>query len=171
MSARLELVIAPIRLMRRAIVWWSVGLVAVIAGLLATAVLAVVVAVAQLAADALVDLRIETSYLLSTIVLCTLLAAAHGGLAVALAGIRPRPSMVLGIGIGVAIVGYLIAALLPLSDLLAPWRHLSPWDWAFGGNPLVGPSEAWRYIALALTAIVLVRIGILAVRRRDISVG
>ena len=108
---------------------------------LATVVLAAVVAVAQLAADAAFDLRIETSYLLSMVVLCALLAAVLGRLAVALAGVRARPSMVRGIGIGVAIVGYLIAALFPLSDLLAPWRHLSPWDWALGGNPLEGPTR------------------------------
>ncbi|MEO8438131.1 MAG: ABC transporter permease subunit [Chloroflexota bacterium] len=142
-----------------------------IAGFLATAVLATVVAIAQLAVDAAVDLQIESSYLLSTIVLCALLAEVYAGLAVALAGVRARPSMVLGIGMGVTIVGYLVAALFPLSDLLAPWRHLSPWDWALGGNPLEGPSEGWRYVALAISAIVLVGIGIVAFRRRDIAAG
>ena len=162
-SGRMELYLAqPIS--RRA------GLVGrVIAALIALAVISVVLLAAQLASDAAFDLRIDTGFVLSTIVLSGLLAALHGSLAVAVAGIRGRPSLVLAIGIGVAIAGCVVASLFPLSSVLAPWRHISPWDWAFGGNPLEQATELWRYLALAVPSVILTAIGVFAVARRDIS--
>jgi ABC-2 type transport system permease protein len=135
----------------------------------ALAVISVVLLIVQLGADAAVDLGIDTGYLVSTIVLCALLGALHGSLAVAIAGVRARPSLVLGVGIGVAIAGCVVASLFPLSSVLAPWRHLSPWDWAFGGNPLDHATELWRYAALAVSSVILTAIGVFAVARRDIS--
>jgi ABC-2 type transport system permease protein len=140
-----------------------------IAALVALAVISLVLLVVQLGTDAAVDLRIDTSYLVSTIALCGLLAVLHGSLAVALAGISGRPSLVLGVGIGVGVAGCVAASLLPLSDVLAPWRHLSPWDWAFGGNPLEQATDLWRYAALAVPSVILTTIGLVAVARRDIS--
>ena len=131
--------------------------------------ISVVLLAAPLASDAAFDLRIDTGFVLSTIVLSGLLAALHGSLAVAVAGIRGRPSLVLAIGIGVAIAGCVVASLFPLSSVLAPWRHISPWDWAFGGNPLEQATELWRYLALAVPSVILTAIGVFAVARRDIS--
>jgi len=76
---------------------------------------------------------------------------------------------VLGVGIGVAIAGCVVASLFPLSSVLAPWRHISPWDWAFGGNPLEQATDLWRYAALAVPSAILTTIGLVAVTRRDIS--
>jgi len=59
-------------------------------------------------------------------------------------------------------------ALFPISDVLAPWRHASPWDWALGGDPLVNGAEAWRYLALAVPAVVLFAIGAMGFARRDV---
>ena len=162
-SGRLELYLAqPID--RRAVL-----LGRAIAALVALAVISVVLLIVQLGADAAVDLGIDTGYLVSTIALCALLGALHGSLAVAIAGVRARPSLVLGVGIGVAIAGCVVASLFPLSSVLAPWRHLSPWDWAFGGNPLEQATELWRYVALAVPSVILTAIGMFAVARRDIS--
>ena len=61
-----------------------------------------------------------------------------------------------------------MAALFPLSDVLAPWRQVSPWDWALGGDPLVNAAEPWRYAALAIPSVVLASVGIVAFDRRDI---
>ena len=162
-SGRLELYLAqPID--RRAVL-----LGRAIAALVALAVISVVLLIVQLGADAAVDLGIDTGYLVSTIALCALLGALHGSLAVAIAGVRARPSLVLGVGIGVAIAGCVVASLFPLSSVLAPWRHISPWDWAFGGNPLDHATELWRYAALAVPSVILTAIGVFAVARRDIS--
>jgi ABC-2 type transport system permease protein len=162
-SGRLELYLAqPID--RRAVL-----LGRAIAALVALAVITVVLLVVQLGADAAVDLGIDTGYLVSTIALCALLGALHGSLAVAIAGVRARPSLVLGVGIGVAIAGCVVASLFPLSSVLAPWRHISPWDWAFGGNPLEQATDLWRYGALAVPTVILTAVGVFAVARRDIS--
>jgi len=132
------------------------------------AVLATVVIAAQLASDAAFGLEIANARIVSTIVLCALLGCFYAGLAIALAGITARPGLVLSVGLGLALVGYLIAVLFPLSDVLAPWRQVSPWDWALSGDPLVNAAEPWRYAALAVPAAVLALVGIAAFDRRDI---
>ena len=162
-SGRLELYLAqPID--RRAVL-----LGRAIAALVALAVISVLLLIVQLGADAAVGLGIDTGYLVSTIALCALLGALHGSLAVAIAGVRARPSLVLGVGIGVGVAGCVAASLFPLSSVLAPWRHLSPWDWAFGGNSLERATDLWRYAALAVPSVILTTIGLVAVTRRDIS--
>ena len=71
-------------------------------------------------------------------------------------------------GLGLALAGYIVAALFPLSDVLEAWAWLSPWDWALGGDPLFHATEAWRYVALAGAAAVLVVVGVIAFARRDV---
>jgi ABC-2 type transport system permease protein len=162
-SGRMELYLAqPIS--RRAVL---IG--RVIAALIALAVVTIVLLLAQLASDAAFDLQIDSGLLLSTLLLTGLLAAFHGSIAVAVAGIRGRPSLVLAIGLGAAFAGCIVASLFPLSSVLAPWRHISPWDWAFGGNPLEQATDLWRYAALAVPSVVLAAVGVFAVARRDIS--
>ncbi len=131
-------------------------------------VLAIVVLASQLASDAAFDLEIADDRIISTIVLCALLGQFYAGLAIALAGVLGRPGLVLSVGLGLALVGYLVAALFPLSDVLAPWRQISPWAWALGGDPLVNAAEPWRYAALAGPALVLALVGIAAFERRDV---
>ncbi len=162
-SGRLELYLAqPVS--RRAVL---VG--RAVAALIALAVILVVVILAQLGSDAAFDLKIGTGFVLSTIVLSGLLAAFHGSLAVAIAGLRGRPSLVLAIGLGVAFAGLIVNSLFPLSNVLAPWQQISPWDWAFGGNPLEQATDPWRYAALAVPSVILAGIGVFAIARRDIS--
>ena len=164
-AGRLELFLAqPVH--RRAIF-----LGRAIAALVALLVITVILAVVQVAIDAAVGLQVDAGYLVATIALCALLGTLYGSLAFAVAGLRARPSHVLGIGIGLALAGYMVAALFPLSAVLAPLRHLSPWDWAFGGDPLVGATEPWRYVALAVPSVLLVAIGLWSVARRDVAAG
>ena len=131
-------------------------------------VIAAVMLVAQLVSDAAFDLQIGTDRLVETIVLCTLLGALHAGLAAFVAGLTARPALVMGIGLAFAVGGYVVMALFPISDVLEPWRHASPWDWALGGDPLVNRTEAWRYLALGGPAIALVVVGTVAFTRRDV---
>ena len=127
-----------------------------------------VILIAQLLSDAVVGLEIDAARVASTVVLCGLLALLFGTLALAVAGWLPRPSIVLSIGIAAAVGGYLVSALFPLSDLLEPLSRLSPWKWAFGGDPLVNAAELWRYVALAIPALALVVLGIAGFVRRDV---
>lgn len=131
-------------------------------------VISAVMLVAQLASDAVFDLRIGTDRLLETIVLCALLGALHAGLAVFVGGLTARPALVLGIGLAVAVGGYVVMALFPISDVLEPWRHASPWDWGLGGDPLVNRTDAWRYLALGGPTVALMVAGTVAFSRRDV---
>jgi beta-exotoxin I transport system permease protein len=138
-----------------AVLLWLIALVAVVLG-------------SQLVSDVLFDLEIPTDRIVATVALCGLLGAWHGGLALAVAGLAARPALVAGIGLGVALVGYLVAALFRLSDALAPLASISPWDWALGGEPLVRVTEPWRVAVLLVPAVVLAAVGLLAFERRDI---
>jgi ABC-2 type transport system permease protein len=131
-------------------------------------VLALVTLVSQVASDAAFGLEIDGSRVVATVVLCTLLGAVYVGLAIAIAGIVGRPGPVLALGLGLALVGYLVAALLPLSDAVKAWAWISPWDWALGGDPLAHPTEALRYASLAALTAVLLLVGGVAFARRDI---
>jgi ABC-2 type transport system permease protein len=132
------------------------------------AVLAFVTLVSQVASDAAFGLEIANARIVATVCVCALLGALYAGIAIAVAGLVGRPGPVLAVGLGLALIGYLVAALFPLSDVLDAWAWLSPWDWALGGDPLFNPTEAARYVALAVAAIVLVFVGGIAFARRDI---
>ncbi|MGZ6271001.1 MAG: ABC transporter permease subunit [Candidatus Limnocylindrales bacterium] len=131
-------------------------------------VLTLVTLVAQLGSDALFDVPIDTTRVVATIVLCALLGAFMAGVCIAVAGASKRPGLVLSVGFGVAYTSYLVLALFQLSSLLAPWRHISPWDWALGGDPLSNPSDAWRYLVLAGGAVLFAAVGIVGFDRRDV---
>ncbi len=142
-----------------------------LACLVVLSVIVAVTIVAQLALDPPVGLTIDAGFVTATAALCGLLAALHGSLAYLVACLRPRPSMVLGVGVGATLAGYVIAALFPISSVLKPWRSISPWDWALGGNPLQTLTEPWRYAALAGASVVLVLVGTFVVSRRDVAAG
>ena len=132
-------------------------------GLLTTATAAV-----QFAIDPIFGLSIGADRLMATILLCGLLGLLHAGLCLAVAGTLARPSLVLGLGFFVLIAGCTVASLFPISPQLKELAHLSPWDWALGGDPLVNPTQPWRYLALGAPAVGLVLLGAFAFGRRDV---
>jgi ABC-2 type transport system permease protein len=131
-------------------------------------VLALVTLVSQVASDAVFGLEIAAAPVVATVVLCTLLGALYAGLALAVAGVAGRPGPVLAVGLGLALVGYLVAALFPLSDVLDAWAWISPWDWALGGDPLFHPTEPGRLVALVGATAALLLVGLAAFARRDV---
>jgi ABC-2 type transport system permease protein len=132
------------------------------------AVLAFVVLVSQLASDAVYGLEIADAPVTATVALCALLGALYAALAIAVAGVVGRPGPVLALGLGLALAGYVVAALFPLSDVLEAWAWLSPWDWALGGDPLFHPTELVRYVALVGATAALLLLGFVAFARRDV---
>jgi ABC-2 type transport system permease protein len=140
----------------------------VVAALGWLAILAVVTLASQLVSNAVFELEIAAARVVETVALCALLGALYAGLAFAVAGITGRPGPVLALGLGLALVGYLVAALFPLSDLLGGWAWLSPWDWALGTDPLVSPTEPIRFVALLAGTAALLAVGGIAFARRDV---
>ena len=125
----------------------------------------------DLASDAAFGLEIADARIVATVSLCALLGALYAGVAFAVAGAAGRPGLVLSIGLGLALVGYLVAALFPLSGVLEAWAWLSPWDWALGGDPLSNPTAGVRYVALAGSTAALLLLGEVAFARRDVGSG
>jgi ABC-2 type transport system permease protein len=162
-SGRLELVLAQPA--GRQAVFLGRAIAVCLWVLIVTAVTTLV----QFGSDAMFDLQIGTDRLLATLALSFLLALFTGGLCLAVAGLWGKPAAVLGVGLFLAIGGCIIAALFPLSDVLKPLAQLSPWNWAFDGDPLVNATELWRYLSLGLPAIVLTVVGVWAFGRRDIA--
>ncbi|MEO8511578.1 MAG: ABC transporter permease subunit [Chloroflexota bacterium] len=134
-------------------------------------VIGVLMLAAQLISDEIFGLEIATDRIVATVVLCLLLGVLHAGVAALIAGWTGRPGVVLGIGMALAVAGYVVMALFPISDVLAPWRHVSPWDWALGGDPLTNATEVWRYLALGVPALVLIGLGAWTFGRRDVQAG
>ncbi len=122
----------------------------------------------QLGTNAVVGLSVATDRLVATLILSGLLGALHGALAFAIAGFRPRPSVVIGVGLFVAIAGCTVASLFPISPALSPWAAISPWDWALGGDPLIRDTALWRYVALAVPSLALVLAGAFGFTHRDV---
>jgi ABC-2 type transport system permease protein len=135
----------------------------------ALAVIVTVTGLAQVGADLVFGLEIDAALVMGTVGVCALLAVLYGSLAYLVACIWPRPSLVLGLAIAALLAGYVIAALFPIADALKPWRVISPWDWALGGDPLKNGVEPWRALALAIPSAVFVVIGTVLVGRRDVA--
>ncbi len=164
-AGRLELYLAqPVR--REA-----VYLGRAIAALIGLAVVTLALLVVQIVMDAVVDLPIDLGFLLPTVLLCAFVGVFYGSIAFAVACARPRPSVVMAVGIELAVLSYLIVAMFSFSTVLQPWSQLSPWSWAFAGDPLQTATDLWRYGALVVPSIALVLIGLRAVAHRDIAAG
>jgi ABC-2 type transport system permease protein len=140
-----------------------------VAGLLWLVIVSLLMFAAQLASDAVFGLPIGAGRVAETTALCLLLGAWYGGLVALVAGWAARPGIAMGIGIGLVVAGYVVMALFPISDVLEPWRHASPWDWALGGDPLVNAAEPWRYLALGLPALAMASVGTFLFGRRDVQ--
>lgn len=100
--------------------------------------------------------------------MCGLLGLLHGSIALAIAGVWPRPGIVLGLSLAIAIAGFAVSALFPVSATLKPLADRSPWNWALAGDPLVNTTAAWRYVALGLPSLALAAVGVVAFGRRDV---
>jgi ABC-2 type transport system permease protein len=99
---------------------------------------------------------------------CGALAAFHGAVAYAVAGLGGSRGLAAGVAVAVLVTGYVASYLLPLSDALDGFRRASPWYWAIGTQPMSeGISGPWL-LPLLLSFAALVVVGTAAVGRRDI---
>jgi ABC-2 type transport system permease protein len=98
---------------------------------------------------------------------CGALAAFHASVAYLVAGFGGSRGLAFGTSVGVLLVGYVVAFVLPISDAFSGARVWSPWNWAIGEQPVSDGVGLGLLTIVALTA-ALVAVGTWAVERRDI---
>ena len=113
-------------------------------------------------------LGIPTSGIVAVNVHMGLFVSAIGLLTVVTAVLSGRRVLSMIVGAGVALVAYAWATFAPLSEGLADWAWLSPWDWYYGHNPLANGFDWPSVLALLALNAVLFGIAVLAFRRRDL---
>lgn len=114
------------------------------------------------------DMELDAAGVVAATTGVFLLAVFHAALALALAGLGLRAGVVLAGSLGVLVLGYAAYALLPLIGALDQLAAVSPWHWALSGRPLENGFDATSIALLAGGAVVLVAVGLVAVRRRTI---
>jgi ABC-2 type transport system permease protein len=83
---------------------------------------------------------------------CGALAALHGSVGYAVAGLGGPRGVAIGSSVGVLLIGYVMAFVLPLSDTLDGARAWSPWHWAIGQQPVSDGVGLGLVAVLAVTA-------------------
>lgn len=162
-SGRLELVHA-LPVTRRA-VWLSRWAGASIA-LCLVGVVTAVVTVAGLRPFGLEEVGVGR--VLAATLGCGLLAALHGAIAFASAGLGASKPQAAGAAFAILIAGYLADFVLPIAEALVWARQWSPWYWAIGTQPVHdGVDWPWMTLLVAITC-ALLWLGAAAVDRRDV---
>jgi ABC-2 type transport system permease protein len=99
-----------------------------------------------------------------------LLGAFFGALALSVGALTGRRAMALAVAAIVGIATYFANTLGPSVDAIAWSRNVSPFRYYSGGQPLVNGWQLSDGLVLLLAAAVMVAIGVVGFRRRDIAV-
>ncbi len=97
-----------------------------------------------------------------------LLGLALGGVALVVGAVTGNRMLSIAIGLGVALVGFFVNALAPLSDVLEPWRPLSLHYLYLGNDPLTHGLDPVHALALAVLALALAALAAVGFERRDL---
>jgi ABC-2 type transport system permease protein len=114
------------------------------------------------------ELPIGIGPLAGTSVAVLLLAIDFGALALLLGAVTGSRGLALSVASGVAAAAYLISSLAPVISWLGPAKHVSPFYWALGNDPVANGVSCWGLAALLGTALVLVALAGAVYRRTDI---
>jgi beta-exotoxin I transport system permease protein len=146
----------------RIVVEKAVG-TAILAAILCAGVWVALAITAQLS-----DIDIALERVAAALVSAWLLGCAIGGVALVAGALTGSRVIAIGVGLGVAIAGFFVSALAPLSDVLEPWRPLSPHYHYIGYDPLTNGLDPVHAGVLAALGIVLVIVAAIAFERRDL---
>lgn len=97
-----------------------------------------------------------------------LLACSFGALALLIGALTGSRSAAIGIALGVTVVAFFVNALAPLSDVLEPWRPVSPYFHYLGYDPLTNGFDPGHAGVLAVVTVALVIAAAFAFERRDL---
>lgn len=76
----------------------------------------------------------------------------------------------MGLAAPVGVGAYLLNAFAPLTEWLQPYRRLSAFYYYIGGDPIRNGLNTWHALVLVAGTVVLVGVGIVVFRRRDLAV-
>lgn len=137
----------------------------------ATVVLAIVVLATTVAVSACLPVfsldEAGFGAVIAATLACGALAAFHGSVAYLVGGLGGSRGLAVGSAVGVLLLGYVVAFVLPISDALSGARRWSPWHWAIGEQP-VSDGVGLGLVTILLVIVTLVAIGTWAVERRDV---
>ncbi|WP_084104704.1 ABC transporter permease subunit [Demequina sp. NBRC 110056] len=131
-------------------------------------VVGAVVSLSILAGNALAGLGMDPWHILSAGVLLAGLGLVLGGAAFLAGGLTGRHSLAVGVGTGVAVVGWGINSFVPVNPDLAHWAQVSPFYYYTDGNPLEIGMTWWHLGVLVGVGAVLIAAGAAAYRARDL---
>lgn len=98
-----------------------------------------------------------------------LLAFCFGSIALALGAGTGGRGLARGVTVALLVVSYLLATLAELIHWIKPLRPASPWYHAMGVDPLGSGWQPWRLAFVVGVAGIVVWLGLLAYRRRDLG--
>jgi beta-exotoxin I transport system permease protein len=147
---------------RRSIVLQSLASLAVLIGVLCTAVLVVLLATSSPA-----GLDLSLTGLLAVTVGSWLLGMAFGTLALAVGAATGRRGVTIGVSAGVAVGTFFVFGLAPLSATTEFLQAYSPFYWFLGGEPLADGFDP-MFLGLVVLVALLVAVALWTFERRDI---
>lgn len=130
---------------------------------------AVVIYLVVLVTSKSVGMNISALHLAAACLLLAALAGLFGGIAVAVAGVIGRKSVVAGAAGGLAVIAYLLNSFAPQVHQIAWLSKLSPFHYYSGGEPLVRGLSFAHLGVLVAGILVLLAAGTVAINRRDIA--
>lgn len=130
--------------------------------------LGVVVAVVVAGLNGPAELGLEPEGIIAAVVALTGLGALSAGAALIVGALTGRRVFAVGAGAGVAVYGYAVQAVANQSEDLAWVERLSPYSWAYAGEPL-SEGFSWGILAVWALALALMAGAAAALRARDLS--
>lgn len=115
-------------------------------------------------------LSIGVGNLAATALTWVLLGCCLGSVALLISAAVGRRSSTIAISAGVSLVAYLADSFVPLIKHLGWMRHLSPFDWFLGGDPLTNGLQGGHCALLLVTTLVATAFAVFALNRRDLNV-
>ncbi|MFV0633389.1 ABC transporter permease subunit [Demequina sp.] len=127
------------------------------------------ISAAIMAGNALAGLGMDPGHILAAGVLLAGLGLVLGGAAFFAGALTGRHSVAVGVGTGLAVVGWGVNAFVPVNPDLADWARLSPFWYVAEGNPLVVGMTWWQLGVLVGVGAALMVAGVLVYRARDLK--
>lgn len=116
----------------------------------------------------LADIDLALERVAAALASAWLLGLVLGGVALLAGALTGSRMLAIAMGLAVAVVGFFVNALAPLSNVLKPWQPLSPHYHYMGNDPLSHGLDPVHVLALLALALALTAIAAVAFERRDL---